>query len=368
MFSCVGDRFVFVALIVGHSVGVRSDGFVGSGAQFCTVVVDVADRCCAAVCPVADCGAHSDFGLGVWCCAHDLVMNAAVTHCVSPYRKCYGRYVHLMRGRVCPCLGRAPLQILGQSWEMTGVMNWREGELLAAEHMRLLGFSDAVATPVGADKGIDVVSDGAVAQVKHFSSSPVGSPDVQRLRGAGHAADHVLFYSLSGFTSSAVEVADVSGVVLFQYSAEYVVEPRNGLAERLLSRGNVPVRLGRSTAERQKFFDSFAEYGQGTLDLFGEVGMQLAKLLEGGIEGMPTAQRAALDEVLPRLGEAGEIVAVMKGNEVVFSEAVTMLARLEYLTTLMGCAANVDVDECRRVATAKRRASGFIPAVEQKSP
>lgn len=48
----------------------------------------------------------------------------------------------------------------------------RDAELIAAEWMRYLGFADAVATPVGADGGIDVVSARAVAQGR---SSPPGS-------------------------------------------------------------------------------------------------------------------------------------------------------------------------------------------------
>lgn len=77
------------------------------------------------------------------------------------------------------------------------VLSWQAAENMAAAHMRAYGFSDARTTPGGSDGGIDVVSRWGVAQVKYFSN-PVGRPDVQKLRGAAHGRDRVLFYALSG--------------------------------------------------------------------------------------------------------------------------------------------------------------------------
>lgn len=91
-------------MVVGHSVGVRSDGFVGSGAQFCTVVVDVADGCGGSVCPVADCGAHSDFGLGVWCCAHELIVETAVSHANCPFDSASGAVFYTCAVSVWPAV------------------------------------------------------------------------------------------------------------------------------------------------------------------------------------------------------------------------------------------------------------------------
>lgn len=99
-------------------------------------------------------------------------------------------------------------------------------EELAAAHMRLIGFADARRTREGADGGLDVSSNGAVAQVKNLAA-PVGSPDIQRARGAAHGTGVVLFYSSSGFTDSAVSVAELCEIALFRYTESGDVEPVN---------------------------------------------------------------------------------------------------------------------------------------------
>lgn len=62
-------------------------------------------------------------------------------------------------------------------------------ELNAAQQMRALGYSDAVAVPGGPDGGIDVRSSRAVAQVK-WRAGQVGRPEVQRLYGARAHEQH----------------------------------------------------------------------------------------------------------------------------------------------------------------------------------
>lgn len=112
-------------------------------------------------------------------------------------------------------------------------------EELAAAHMREIGFFGARRTGPGADKGIDVVAQGAVAQVKYLSV-PVGSPDIHRFRGAAHGVMDALFYSSSGYTAAAVEAADMTNIALFQFSTANEVEPVNvhahnsGIDPRLL--------------------------------------------------------------------------------------------------------------------------------------
>src|SRR4051794_1283032 len=76
--------------------------------------------------------------------------------------------------------------------------SWQEAEHLAAWHMGTLGFADACLTGAGNDRGIDVLAEQAVAQVKYQTSAPVGAPAVQQLRGAAHGRQWAIFYSLSG--------------------------------------------------------------------------------------------------------------------------------------------------------------------------
>lgn len=110
------------------------------------------------------------------------------------------------------------------------VLSWQAAEQMAANHMRAYGFSDARTTPPGSDGGIDVVSRWGVAQVKYFSK-PVGRPEVQKLRGAAHGRDRVLFYALTGFNLNAVAFADEAGIALFQFDQRGMVWPINGLAK-----------------------------------------------------------------------------------------------------------------------------------------
>lgn len=145
-------------------------------------------------------------------------------------------------------------------------MTWREAEHLAAEHMRALGFIDAAATPLGTDQGLDVTAAGGVAQVKHFSAAPVGSPDVQRLRGAAHGQSRALFYALNGYTTAATTYAESAGVALFTYSLEREVTPVNRAAAALIDEGYIPVDFGASTTARDRVLAELTAYGQSTVD------------------------------------------------------------------------------------------------------
>lgn len=107
-------------------------------------------------------------------------------------------------------------------------------EELAAAHMRELGFGDARRTGAGTDRGIDVTAADAVAQVKHLSS-PVGSPDIQRFRGAAHLIQNALFYSSSGYTRAAQLTADELGVALFRFDSANYVESVNYAADVVVS-------------------------------------------------------------------------------------------------------------------------------------
>lgn len=115
----------------------------------------------------------------------------------------------------------------------TLIQSWRQAEEFSATHMRGLGFEDAEVTPPGADGGIDVVATGAVAQVKHFSETSVSAPTVQQLLGAAKGAQMAVFYSLTGYTSSAIRLAEERGVALFAYSVAGDVAPLSTAADNL---------------------------------------------------------------------------------------------------------------------------------------
>jgi hypothetical protein len=105
-----------------------------------------------------------------------------------------------------------------------------------------LGFEDARLTTSGTDGGIDVASEGAAAQVKHYMQ-PVGAPEVQQLRGAAHGSENSLFYALSGYTPAAEEYANLAGVALFVYDVYGEVRAENGSARDLLE--SAPQRSAR---------------------------------------------------------------------------------------------------------------------------
>ena len=111
----------------------------------------------------------------------------------------------------------------------------RDAELIAVEWMRYLGFDDAVATPVGADGGVDVVSTRAVAQVK-MEGKPTGRPVVQQLHGvAVHEDKTGVFFSLAGYTPHARNWAQTSGTALFRFDYQGAAEPVNAVAHELLA-------------------------------------------------------------------------------------------------------------------------------------
>lgn len=125
--------------------------------------------------------------------------------------------------------------------------DWRDAEELAAWYMReILQLAEVRLTGSGTDGGIDVVSRDAVAQVKHYSG-PVGVPEIQQLKGAGHSHDAALFFALSGFTQQAVAFAQAAGVALFTYTIYGDVKPRNGHSRILID--SVPANVERRARE-----------------------------------------------------------------------------------------------------------------------
>lgn len=112
-------------------------------------------------------------------------------------------------------------------------MTWQGAEELAADYLARVGYRNVRRMPDGPDGGIDVIGDRVFAQVKHWAT-PVGIAEVQRHRGASSSGDAV-FFSLSGYTASAVAWADINVVSLFQYDLAAQVYPVNAAAEKLLT-------------------------------------------------------------------------------------------------------------------------------------
>jgi hypothetical protein len=109
----------------------------------------------------------------------------------------------------------------------------RDGELVAAEWMRYWGFADAVATPVGADAGIDVVSETAVAQVK-MEAVVTARAVVQGLFGVAAAEQKTpLFFSLAGYSAQALAWGTRVGIGMFTFDLQGQPEPANDAARRL---------------------------------------------------------------------------------------------------------------------------------------
>ncbi|WP_434317993.1 restriction endonuclease [Leifsonia sp. P73] len=113
------------------------------------------------------------------------------------------------------------------------LVTWQDAELLAAGHMRTLGFTDADLTESGADGGIDVQSRHAAAQVK-FHATPTGAPEIQKLRGAAYDFDHQIFYSAGGYTPAAIAFAERAEVALFIIGPWSSIAAANAAAEKLL--------------------------------------------------------------------------------------------------------------------------------------
>ncbi|MFK0059731.1 restriction endonuclease [Streptomyces werraensis] len=110
----------------------------------------------------------------------------------------------------------------------------RDAELAAVDWMHYLGFTDAAATPVGADEGIDVLAEHAVAQVKKEGSRTT-RPTVQQLHGVATAKQRAaLFFSMAGYTPPAIAWASQQGIALFKYDLQGRPQPINPPALSLL--------------------------------------------------------------------------------------------------------------------------------------
>ena len=111
-----------------------------------------------------------------------------------------------------------------------------EAEEAAAVWMRYMGFNAKVGGNVNAaDKGVDIWSDAAVAQVK-MHGKPVGSQMLHTFDSQAnlHARNRMkLYFSWNGFNTGAIEVADQLGIYLFHMYSHGDLKPVNKLAKDL---------------------------------------------------------------------------------------------------------------------------------------
>lgn len=109
----------------------------------------------------------------------------------------------------------------------------RQAEEYAGELMEAFGFTGVQVTPPGSDRGIDVLCDQAVAQVK-MEAVPTARPVLQGIYGnAAHSGKQALVFSLAGFTAQSVQWADEAGIALFQFSHDGTIAARSAAAEDL---------------------------------------------------------------------------------------------------------------------------------------
>ena len=93
----------------------------------------------------------------------------------------------------------------------------REAEFLARDWMLYLGAGGSKVSSATRDGGMDVVSAQFVAEVKHHAS-PVPPSLVRQIFGVAAAErKRALFFSLSGYSTAAIEFATQTGIALFVY-------------------------------------------------------------------------------------------------------------------------------------------------------
>jgi len=114
-----------------------------------------------------------------------------------------------------------------------------EAEEAAAVWMRYMGFNAKVGGNVNAkDKGIDVKSDAAVAQVK-MHGKQIGSDMLHQFNSQANLQEPnklKLFFSWNGFNSGAIETADRVGIAIFHMYSHGDLKPINDLAKKLWTR------------------------------------------------------------------------------------------------------------------------------------
>lgn len=116
------------------------------------------------------------------------------------------------------------------------INDWPQAEEIAASWLRRFGYHDAHVTNKGNDKGIDVASIGAVAQVKNWITKRVGIEPVQQLVGAAKPGQACFFFAAYGYTKPALRWASEpdNRVSLFVLKSDGNITACNYQAKRTL--------------------------------------------------------------------------------------------------------------------------------------
>jgi hypothetical protein len=116
--------------------------------------------------------------------------------------------------------------------------NDRQAEFLARDWMLFLGDSACQVSQATRDGGADVVSMRFVAEVKHHAV-PVSPAMVRQIFGVATAEGKTaLFFSLSGYSSAAVEFGEQVRMALFVYDfAQGTLVAKTSAAQQALVRG-----------------------------------------------------------------------------------------------------------------------------------
>lgn len=209
---------------------------------------------------------------------------------------------------------------------------WQAAEVLAAHHMRAIGFTDATTTAPGADGGIDVVARRGIAQVK-FHTAPVGAPSVQLLAGIASARRATaVFYSLSGYTRAAVTVAEEAEVALFSYTHDGSIGQWSSEARELQDTGYFDLPQGDGTLAYDELVNSLNAYGQRVSDMIPRVEARLAEKVASWRADPSLVAGADLDELSRTVGELHRRAAELNGETVgQFTELFQKLIRVERL-------------------------------------
>jgi hypothetical protein len=128
------------------------------------------------------------------------------------------------------------LRRLGDAGRLHRDLNFqvpRDTEVFVYRWMTWVGFPNTQLTPMTGDRGADVISDTAVAEVKAWAK-PVGRRDIQLLFGVAQGERKKgMFFSLSGYAATAIEWAKETGVALYTFDQHGEVRAVNRAAQRL---------------------------------------------------------------------------------------------------------------------------------------
>lgn len=120
-----------------------------------------------------------------------------------------------------------------------------DAEEYAAEVMCAMGFTNVLVSSAGPDGGIDVASEEALAQVK-LEGRASTREQLQRLTGITLTrGTTALFFSLAGYTKSALEWAEATDMALFEFAYDGSLAAKSSLAVELHDKGSTAL-IGRT--------------------------------------------------------------------------------------------------------------------------